>query len=143
MAFSRQLASALLILMSFLLLSCDFGDVSETVPSIKADKINSDSILSTQLEDSLHRFSVIDRQGVRSGKTVYEQTCGYCHGHGIAPIILGRQLPEELTKVLVRQGLNTMPAFRETDISDTELNNVAAWIKESPAADLGVNGRQQ
>lgn len=67
------------------------------------------------------------------GIAVYEQVCTYCHDHnGVAPVILGRQLPAILTKTLVRSGVGAMPAFRLTEISDSELNSLADWLAKKP-----------
>ncbi len=30
---------------------------------------------------------------------IYERSCGYCHGHNVGPILLGRDLPPALTRV--------------------------------------------
>lgn len=69
----------------------------------------------------------------RSAEKVYASTCGYCHGRNVGPVILGRGLPVEAIKAMVRGGLNAMPAFRPSEISDAELAAVAAWVSASPA----------
>lgn len=69
----------------------------------------------------------------RSAEKVYASTCGYCHGRNVGPVILGRGLPAPAIEAMVRNGLNAMPAFRPTEISDAELAAVAAWISNSPA----------
>jgi mono/diheme cytochrome c family protein len=63
---------------------------------------------------------------------LYARTCGYCHGHNLAPILLGRQLPDEMTKAFVRTGKGAMPAFRPTEITDDQLDELAEWIAKSP-----------
>jgi len=65
----------------------------------------------------------------RSGELVYQTICQYCHATGIGPEIRARQLPAAYTTVIVRQGLRAMPAFRLTEISDQELERVAAFIE--------------
>jgi mono/diheme cytochrome c family protein len=70
-------------------------------------------------------------QPERTPDLVYAQTCGYCHGRNIGPIILGRKLSPELVKVMVRSGPNGMPAFRQTEISDIELASLSKWISRS------------
>jgi mono/diheme cytochrome c family protein len=78
----------------------------------------------------------------RTPEKVFEDTCAYCHGHYIAPgitvieQILGRGLPPALTKTYVRNGLGRMPAFRVTEISDSELEALAKWIETSTAPPL-------
>ncbi len=69
----------------------------------------------------------------RSAEKVYASTCGYCHGRNVGPVILGRGLPVPAIEAMVRNGLNAMPAFRPSEISDAELAAVAAWVSNSPA----------
>lgn len=70
----------------------------------------------------------------RAPKQLYNITCGYCHGRNVGPILLGRQLPAEYIRTMVRSGPNGMPAFRPTEISNTELDALASWISASDAA---------
>jgi mono/diheme cytochrome c family protein len=65
----------------------------------------------------------------RSAEEVYRVVCHYCHDTGIGPEIKGRQLPAAYVSYLVRNGQGAMPAFRPTEISDTELERVAATIE--------------
>jgi len=69
----------------------------------------------------------------RSAEKVYADSCGYCHGRNVGPVILGRALPVPAIEAMVRGGLRAMPAFRPTEISDAELAAVAAWVSASPA----------
>ena len=69
----------------------------------------------------------------REPAKLYDQTCGYCHGVNVGPVLLGRRLPAAATKVMVRVGLNAMPAFRPTEILDAELDMLARWIESSEA----------
>ncbi len=68
----------------------------------------------------------------RSPEKVYSSTCGYCHGHNVGPIIRGRGLPVETIEYFVRHGNGAMPAFRPTEISNTELKALAQWISQAP-----------
>lgn len=68
-----------------------------------------------------------------SAEKVYSSTCGYCHGRNVGPVILGRSLPVPAIEAVVRNGLNAMPAFRPSEISDAELAAVAAWVSTSAA----------
>ena len=70
---------------------------------------------------------------VRAPEAIYVRSCGYCHGHDIAPIIRGRGLPAEAIAAFVRRGQGAMPAFRPTEISPAELDALAKWISASPA----------
>jgi mono/diheme cytochrome c family protein len=72
-------------------------------------------------------------QGERAPEIVYAKTCGYCHGTNVGPIILGRALPIETVKSMVRHGQNAMPAFRPTEITNAELDKLATWISTSKA----------
>ena len=76
----------------------------------------------------------------RPPEAVYHETCGYCHGRNVGPIILGRHLPVAYTRERVRAGVNAMPAFRSTEISDVELSALAAFV-ESTGADPGEKGK--
>lgn len=69
----------------------------------------------------------------RSPQFIYDRTCGYCHGHNVAPIILGRQLPAAVVAALVRSGQGAMPAFKPTEITNQELAALAQWISQSDA----------
>jgi mono/diheme cytochrome c family protein len=69
----------------------------------------------------------------RDPKFIYDRTCGYCHGHNVGPIILGRGLPPQAIEYFVRQGNGAMPAFRPTEVSNSELASLARWISEAPA----------
>lgn len=62
------------------------------------------------------------------GAMAYGRACGYCHDTNIAPNLRGRELDPEAVKYFARHGSRAMPAFRNTDISDAELNAIAALI---------------
>ncbi|KHS45001.1 MULTISPECIES: cytochrome c [Novosphingobium] len=74
-----------------------------------------------------------ETQPIRAPETVYAKTCGYCHGRNVGPIILGRAIPAESVKYIVRHGQNGMPAFRPTEVKPEELEALAAWIEKSDA----------
>lgn len=76
----------------------------------------------------------------RSPAKVYAGTCGYCHGHNVGPVILGRKLPAEMVKMMVRSGPHGMPAFRPSEISEAELAALALWVQKSPAR-AGEHGK--
>ncbi len=69
----------------------------------------------------------------REPEYLYDRTCGYCHGHNIAPIIRGRNLPAPVVSAIVRSGMGAMPAFKPTEITDTELDALAQWVSQSEA----------
>jgi len=67
----------------------------------------------------------------RSGEIVYQTVCQYCHEAGVGPELKSRQLPAAYTTIIVRHGFRAMPAFRPTEISDYELESVAAFIEHN------------
>lgn len=69
----------------------------------------------------------------RAPEYLYARTCGYCHGHNVAPIIRGRNLPPAVTIAMVRAGQGAMPAFKPTEITNAELEALAAWLSTAPA----------
>jgi mono/diheme cytochrome c family protein len=97
------------------------------------------------------------------GKRVYDYWCLPCHGTGlglpgldalpgtqqlalkyrgtnISPLLEERtDLVPEFVKVVVRQGVSFMPHFRKTEISDAELDALAAYLARNnpPAATPG------
>lgn len=74
-----------------------------------------------------------ETQGLRAPEEVYAKTCGYCHGRNVGPIILGRAIPADTVKYIVRHGQNGMPAFRPTEVKPSELDALAMWIEKSTA----------
>lgn len=77
------------------------------------------------------------------GKQVYEYWCATCHGPGLpgtvalqtkyngskpALLIDRTDLPPAVTKAFVRKGVTIMPFFRKTEISDADLDALAAYI---------------
>jgi mono/diheme cytochrome c family protein len=72
-------------------------------------------------------------EGERAPEVLYAKTCGYCHGKNIGPVIRGRALTAEAIKRQVRHGQNGMPAFRPTEITNSELDALATWISASKA----------
>ena len=67
----------------------------------------------------------------RAPEYLYARTCGYCHGHNVAPIIRGRNLPPAVIRSIVRSGMGAMPAFKPTEITDTELQALSEWLSQS------------
>jgi mono/diheme cytochrome c family protein len=79
------------------------------------------------------------------GKQVFDQWCAPCHGDGPGkpgtaalnalykgqrPALLEERtdLVPELTKQFVRTGVSVMPFFRKTEISDADLEALAAYL---------------
>lgn len=82
---------------------------------------------------------------IAQGKEVFTKWCAPCHSPGpgnpgttaLAALYKGRKpaaleerrdLTPELTKHFVRKGVSVMPFFRKTEISDTELDALAAYL---------------
>ena len=89
---------------------------------------------------------------IEQGRHVYEYWCATCHGPGLGlpgfgalpgthqlglkyrdtdiPAVLDERtdLVPEFIKVVVRQGASFMPQFRKTEISDAELDALAAYL---------------
>jgi mono/diheme cytochrome c family protein len=79
------------------------------------------------------------------GKEVFDYWCAACHGSGPGkpgtgalqalyndqkPALLEERtdLTPELTKSFVRTGVSIMPFFRKTEISDADLDALAAYL---------------
>ena len=88
-----------------------------------------------------------ENPAVQKGREVFQYWCSACHGAGPMGARPGTQalqakysgskpamlesrtdLTPELTKFFVRNGINVMPPFRKTEITDTELNALAAYL---------------
>jgi len=90
----------------------------------------------------------VTRPAPSAGGKVYQKWCGDCHStptgpgslalerkyRGAVPSILDQRhnLPPDFVKLVVRRGVSFMPSFRKTEISDTELALVAAYLATSP-----------
>ena len=86
-----------------------------------------------------------------AGKLVYGKWCAPCHDPGVihpatnalgakykgvkAGVILDwTDLPASTVKYWVRNGISVMPHFRKTEISDTELDALAAYLSRNTPA---------
>lgn len=84
-------------------------------------------------------------EAMSKGQQVYERWCSHCHDPGTGPhpgtqmLALSRgseysvikendYLPPDYIKTVVRNGLQMMPPFRTTDISDDELEALADYL---------------
>ena len=64
-----------------------------------------------------------------AGQAVFQQNCNSCHpggDRGSGPAIKGR--PADGVKNQVRKGGGGMPAFSASQISDQQLNDLAAYV---------------
>lgn len=73
-----------------------------------------------------------EREVEQTPEQIWDASCGYCHsGPMQAPVLHGRQLPQELIISFARNGANGMPPFHESELSDAELRALARWISDS------------
>ncbi len=91
-----------------------------------------------------------DAGKIEEGKQVYQYWCWNCHGEGVGkpgtqalaakykgskPAILDQRtdLTPNVTKIFVRRGVSIMPFFRKTEISDAQLDALAAYLAREHA----------
>jgi mono/diheme cytochrome c family protein len=90
------------------------------------------------------------------GQRLFTRICAPCHGqgpgndgsamlpgtaaldakyHGTPPAALERRddLTPEVLRAIVRNGSGAMPMFRKTEIGDTEIDAIAAYLKRNAA----------
>lgn len=84
-------------------------------------------------------------KGEPRGYVQYQDYCAICHGAGVGkpgtqalqakykgaePALLASRtdLTQRLIKTYVRNGISVMPSFRKTEISDAELDAIAAYL---------------
>jgi mono/diheme cytochrome c family protein len=80
-----------------------------------------------------------------SGEAVYKRWCVHCHSTGRgnpgtdslqvkykgskpAALLERTDMTPEFVKLAVRQGVLSMPPFRKTEVTDTELAALATWL---------------
>ncbi len=83
--------------------------------------------------------------GEPRGKVIFERDCVICHGsgpakpgtralrakyHGKEPALLSerRDLAPDYVREIVRHGLSVMPPFRKTELSNTDLDALIAYL---------------
>jgi mono/diheme cytochrome c family protein len=96
-------------------------------------------------------FAAPDESQIEQGHRVYQKWCYPCHGpgtdkpgtmalaaRGVKPAALEERtdLAAGAIKTFVRQGVYFMPTFRKTEISDADLDAIAAYLTRNnkPAA---------
>ena len=89
--------------------------------------------------------STVSGQGQPRGYVEYQEFCSACHGEGVGrpgtlalqakykgalPALLEKRtdLTPQLIKMYVRNGITVMPTFRKTEISDADLDAIAAYL---------------
>ena len=89
--------------------------------------------------------ATVSGEGQPKGYVQYQDYCSMCHGEGpgrpgtmaleakykgAVPALLADRtdLTPQLIKLYVRQGISIMPIFRKTEISDADLDAIAAYL---------------
>jgi (+)-pinoresinol hydroxylase len=91
-----------------------------------------------------------DEATIQKGEKVFDYWCATCHGpgslpgtvaleakyKGAKPALLSERtdLIPAVTKTFVRKGVSIMPFFRKTEISDADLDALAAYIARNNKA---------
>jgi (+)-pinoresinol hydroxylase len=90
-----------------------------------------------------------DEATIQKGEKVYTYWCATCHGPGLPgtvaletkykgakPGLLSERtdLIPPVTKTFVRKGVSVMPFFRKTEVSDTDLDALAAYLARNNKA---------
>ena len=98
-------------------------------------------------------LALADAPPAARGEAVFRKVCAPCHGAGPgndgSPMLPGtaklqakyqgavpaalekrRDLTAEALRVFVRNGVGAMPRFRKTEISDADIDAMAAWLQE-------------
>jgi mono/diheme cytochrome c family protein len=106
-------------------------------------------IAAAALASGLAWAAQANAQGASSthGRQVFDKWCAPCHGAGLGkpataalafkykgetPALLEERtdLTPEVVKSMVRTGVYTMPPFRKTEISDGDLDDLAAYLSK-------------
>lgn len=89
---------------------------------------------------------------IERGEAVYAENCMPCHGYGygtdgakVKPAVAALQIKyqgnitpyleersdmsAELLQYFIRNGVKAMPAFRKTEVMDSDINAIAAYLK--------------
>jgi len=89
--------------------------------------------------------ATVKGEGQPAGYVQYQNYCSMCHGEGVGkpgtlalqakykgalPALLEKRtdLTPQLIKMYVRNGISVMPIFRKTEISDADLDAIAAYL---------------
>ena len=87
-------------------------------------------------------------KGQPRGYVEYQEFCSQCHGEGVGkpgtlalaakykgkkPALLEKRtdLTAAMVKIFVRNGITVMPFFRKTEISDADLDAIAAYLSRN------------
>jgi mono/diheme cytochrome c family protein len=70
----------------------------------------------------------------RDPEHLYDSSCTFCHDTGVGPTLKGAGWPKEYVALRLRLGFKAMPAFKPSEISDREIEALAAWLAAQPPA---------
>lgn len=73
----------------------------------------------------------------KDGAEVYEKVCALCHEFSVGPVIRGRSLDPLYIRIIARNGLRAMPAFRVSEIDDESLEKLAEYVSKAAAGEKG------
>ena len=67
------------------------------------------------------------------GAEIYAKVCALCHDTSTGPVILGRGHDPLYIRLIVRNGMRAMPAFRASEIDDASLEKLAEYVSKTAA----------
>lgn len=90
--------------------------------------------------------SASDSKLIKEGKVQFEKECAMCHeGFNTAVIMLGKRLGKEnallsqrkglsadYVKYIVRNGILGMPAITRVEVTEEQLESIAAYLSRNP-----------
>ena len=69
----------------------------------------------------------------KDGPEIYAKVCALCHETSVGPAIRGRGHDPLYIRLIVRNGMRAMPAFRASEINDESLEKLAEYISKTAA----------
>jgi mono/diheme cytochrome c family protein len=73
----------------------------------------------------------LDAAEEQRGEQVFMKLCHQCHpggGGGLGPGLNNKPAPAAAIRLQIRQGLGSMPSFKEDEISDADVDAVIAYL---------------
>jgi mono/diheme cytochrome c family protein len=89
-----------------------------------------------------HAQSADDASALERGRALFAGSCAYCHSpKGFATALLARRLGAQnallearpdltpvLIRTVVRHGINGMPWYRRSELSDAQLDDIVSYL---------------
>ncbi len=136
--YPRRIAARILLTSLFGVAITGCGAKGEDAPAAEAPKVAS------MPQSKVVTFGV---GSANEGERIYGRECAFCHvGRNTGTIMLGRRmdadkaelhkrtdLDADYVKAVVRNGLVNMPPFSRVEITDQDLDKVAAWLARKDA----------